>query len=136
MKKVTLLSIVVFAAIVLLLDCSEGNGDLDFFEILDKTTAEYLLGESTENKQLHRSTGSSAAAVSAPRNNRFLEASMQIIRGMRYFTVLISKEQKLEFIAQFEIANLDRSTEAKSHQRFDRTEEEYHDLRDFLYSIS
>ena len=81
MKKVTLLSIVVFAAIVLLLDFSEGTEDLDFFEILDKTTAEYLLGERTESNHLHRSTGSSAAAISAPRNNRFLEASMQIIRG-------------------------------------------------------
>lgn len=102
MKKVTLLTIVVFAAIVLLLDFSKGTGD--FFEILDRTTAEYLISESTESKHLHRST--SSAAISAPRNNKFLEASMQIIRGKRLFTVLISKEQKLEFAAQFGIADL------------------------------
>lgn len=80
MKKVALLSIVALPTIVLLVDFSEGTGD--FFEILDRTTAEYLMDESDDNnlgKNLHRS--SSSAAISAPRNNKYLEASMQIIRG-------------------------------------------------------
>lgn len=74
MRKVTLLGFVALAAAVLLLDLSEGAGD--FFEIVDQTTAEYLAGD---NNKLHRS--SSGAAISAPRNNKYLEASMQIIRG-------------------------------------------------------
>jgi len=74
MKKVTVLGIVALAATVLLLDFSEGAGD--FFQILDLTTAEYMMGDSAK---LHRS--SSAAATTGPRNNKYLEASMQIIRG-------------------------------------------------------
>ena len=75
MKKVTVLSIVVLIAFVFLLDFSESAGD--FFQILDQTTAEYLMSDST--LKLHRS--SSGAAVTGPRNNKYLEASMQIIRG-------------------------------------------------------
>ena len=75
MKKVTVLGIVALAASVLLLDFSEGVGD--FFQILDQTTAEYLMSDNT--LKLHRS--SSGAAVTGPRNNKYLEASMQIIRG-------------------------------------------------------
>lgn len=74
MKKVTVLGIAALAAIVLLLDVSEGAGD--FFQILDETTAEYLMGDS---EKLHRS--SSGAAMTGPRNNKYLEASMQIIKG-------------------------------------------------------
>ena len=73
MKKVTVLGIVVLTATVLLLDFSEGAED--FFQILDQTTAEYLMSES---ENLHRS---SSGAVTGPRNNKYLEASMQIIRG-------------------------------------------------------
>lgn len=75
MKKVTVLGIVVLAASVLLRDFSEGAGD--FFHILDQTTAEYLMSDSA--LKLDRS--SSGAAVTGPRNNKYLEASMQIIRG-------------------------------------------------------
>jgi len=74
MKKVTVLGIVALAATVLLFDFSEGAGD--FFHILDQTTAEYLMGDSIK---LYRS--SSGAAMTGPRNNKYLEASMQIIRG-------------------------------------------------------
>ena len=75
MKKATVLGIVVLTASLVLLDFSEGAGD--FFQILDQTTAEYLMSDSA--LKLHRS--SSAAAVTGPRNNKYLEASMQIIRG-------------------------------------------------------
>ena len=75
MKKATVLGIVVLTASLVLLDFSEGAGD--FFQILDQTTAEYLMSDSALT--LHRS--SSASAVTGPRNNKYLEASMQIIRG-------------------------------------------------------
>lgn len=77
MKKVTLLGIAALAASVLLIGFSEGAAG-DFFEILDQTTAEYLM---SDNENLQRS--SSSAAVSGPRNNKYLGASMQIIRGKR-----------------------------------------------------
>lgn len=79
MKKVTVLGIVVLTATVLLLDFSEGAGD--FFQILDQTTAEYLMSD-RDNANLHRS---SSGAVTGPRNNKYLEASMQIIRGKAMF---------------------------------------------------
>lgn len=79
MKKVTVLGIVVLTATVLLFDFSEGAGD--FFQILDQTTAEYLMSD-RENANLHRS---SSGAVTGPRNNKYLEASMQIIRGKAMF---------------------------------------------------
>ena len=77
MKKATVLGIVVLTASLVLLDFSEGAGD--FFQILDQTTAEYLMSDTA--LKLHRSSSSSAAAVTGPRNNKYLEASMQIIRG-------------------------------------------------------
>ena len=77
MMKVTVLSIVVLTAAALL-DFSEGAGD--FFQILDQTTAEYLMSDNNAN--LHRS---SSGAVTGPRNNKYLEASMQIIRGKAMF---------------------------------------------------
>ena len=73
MKKAILLSFTALAAFVLSLDFSEGAGD--FFDILDQTTAEYLM---SDKKNLQRSSG---AAISPPRNNKYLEASIQIIRG-------------------------------------------------------
>lgn len=79
MKKVTVLGIVVLTATVLLFDFSEGAGD--FFQILDQTTAEYLMSD-RDNGNLHRS---SSGAVTGPRNNKYLEASMQIIRGKAMF---------------------------------------------------
>ena len=75
MRKATVLGIVVLTASLVSLDFSEGAGD--FFQILDQTTAEYLMSDSALT--LHRS--SSAAAVTGPRNNKYLEASLQIIRG-------------------------------------------------------
>lgn len=74
MKKATLLPFTVLVALVLSLDFSESAGD--FFSILDQETAEYLTKDGTV--KLHRS---SSGAVPAPRNNKYLEASMQIIRG-------------------------------------------------------
>ena len=74
MKKVIVLGIVVLTASVLLLDFSEGAGD--FFQILDQTTAEYLMSDNNANLQR-----SSSGAVTGPRNNKYLEASMQIMRG-------------------------------------------------------
>lgn len=74
MKKATLLPFTVLVALVLSLDFSESAGD--FFSILDQETAEYLAKDGTV--KLHRS---SSGAVPAPRNNKYLEASMQIIRG-------------------------------------------------------
>lgn len=73
MKKATMMSYIA-VLVVILTDLSEGS--VDFFDIVDQTTAEFLQGY---RKGLHRS--SSAAAISAPRNNKYLEASMQIIRG-------------------------------------------------------
>jgi len=77
MMKVTVLSIVVLTASALL-DFSEGAGD--FFQILDQTTAEYLMRDNNANLQR-----SSSGAVTGPRNNKYLEASMQIIRGKAMF---------------------------------------------------
>ena len=78
MKKVAVLGIVALTASVLLLDFSEGAGD--FFQILDQTTAEYLMNDKNVNLQR-----SSSGAVTGPRNNKYLEASMQIIRGKAMF---------------------------------------------------
>ena len=74
MKKATVIILIALASAVFLFDSSEGN--VDFFDILDRETAEFLQGG---KKILHRS--SSAAAISSPRNNKYLGASMQIIRG-------------------------------------------------------
>lgn len=72
MKKATF-SLTALALAVILFDFAEGSED--FFNILDQKATEYLHdGE----KNLHRS---SSAAVSGPRNNKYLEASMQIMRG-------------------------------------------------------
>lgn len=77
MMKVTVLSIVVLTASALL-DFTEGAGD--FFQILDQTTAEYLMRDNNVNLQR-----SSSGAMTGPRNNKYLEASMQIIRGKAMF---------------------------------------------------
>ena len=74
MKKATVIIYIALAAVFLFGDSSEGT--VDFFDILDRETAEFLQGG---KKTLHRS--SSAAAISSPRNNKYLGASMQIIRG-------------------------------------------------------
>ena len=79
MKKATVLGIVVLTASLVLLDFSEGAGD--FFQILDQTTAEYLMSDTALKLHRSSSSSSSAAAVTGPRNNKYLEASMQIIRG-------------------------------------------------------
>ena len=75
-----MLGIAVLTASVLLLDLSEGAGD--FFQILDQTTAEYLMSDSLT---LHRSSSGAAVTGHGPRNNKYLEASMQIIRGKAMF---------------------------------------------------
>ena len=74
MKKATVMIHIALASAVFLFDSSAGS--VDFFDILDRETAEFLQGG---KKLLHRSN--SAAAISSPRNNKYLGASMQIIRG-------------------------------------------------------
>ena len=59
---------------------SSKSSDVDFFDIVDQTTAEYLAAE-RRGRNLGRSGGSSAAVISPPRNNKYLEASTQIIKG-------------------------------------------------------
>ena len=59
---------------------SSKSSDVDFFDIVDQTTAEYLTAE-RRGRNLGRRGGSSAAVISPPRNNKYLEASMQIIKG-------------------------------------------------------
>lgn len=70
--KLTLAAILFFG--------SSKSSDVDFFDIVDQTTAEYLTAE-RRGRNLGRSGGSSAAVISPPRNNKYLEASMQIIKG-------------------------------------------------------
>ena len=76
MKKAVVLSYIALAAMtVVLLDSSEGA--VDFFEIVDRKTAEIFASERTtsgRSSPLH-------TAISGPRNNKYLKASMQIIRG-------------------------------------------------------
>lgn len=68
-------SFVALTLAAILLGLSEGS-NVDFFHILDQTTAEFLLDGSNHFGR------SSSAAILKPRNNKYLEASMQIIRGM------------------------------------------------------
>ena len=70
--KLTLLAILFFG--------SSKSSDADFFDIVDQMTAEYLTAE-RRGRNLGRKGGSSAAVISPPRNNKYLEASMQIIKG-------------------------------------------------------
>lgn len=70
--KLTLAAILFFG--------SSKSSDVDFFDIVDQTTAEYLTAE-RRGRNLARSGGSSAAVHSPPRNNKYLEASMLIIKG-------------------------------------------------------
>ena len=69
-------SFVALTLAAILLGLSEGS-NVDFFHILDQTTAEFLLDGSNHFGR------SSSAAILKPRNNKYLEASMQIIRGKK-----------------------------------------------------
>lgn len=84
MRKATLtwlLGFMKFTLAAILFFRSSKSSDVDFFDIVDQTTAEYLTAE-RRGRNLGRSGGSSAAVISPPRNNKYLEASMQIIKGM------------------------------------------------------